>query len=108
MGTILGVVMVMEIAMLMYIGIHYFGLMPGESTLNTFSFLSLFFFAIFSLFVVRQDGHFWQSKPSTMLGGVIAADTIIASMIGVFGVSDLPGIGWPILLFIVVYSLLFS
>jgi len=83
-------------------------LRPGERTLNTFSFLSLFFFAIFSLFVVRQDGHFWQSRPSATLGGVIAADTIIASMIGVFGLSDLPGIGWPILLFIVAYSLLFS
>ena len=99
--------MVLEIAMLMFIGIHYFALRPGESTLNTFSFLSLFFFAIFSLFVVRQDGHFWQSRPSSTLGGVIAADTIIASMIGVFGLSDLPGIRWPILLFIVAYSLLF-
>ncbi len=108
MGTILGTAMVLEIALLMFIGIHYFKLRPGESTLNTFSFLSLFFFAIFSLFVVRQDGHFWQSRPSATLGGVIAADTIIASMIGAFGLSDLPGISWPILLFIVAYSLLFS
>ncbi|MBP2665966.1 MAG: ATPase, type, partial [Firmicutes bacterium] len=108
MGIILGVAMVLEIALLMYIGIHYFGLMPGEGRLNTYSFLSLFFFAIFSLFVVRQDGHFWQSKPSVMLGGVILADIIIASMIGVYGVSDLPGIDGAILLFIIAYSLLFS
>ena len=108
MGTILGVAMVVETAALMYIGIHYFGLIPGENALNTFSFLSLFFFAIFSLFVVRQDGHFWESKPSVMLGGVIAADIIVASMIGVFGISELPGIGWVILLFILAYSLLFS
>jgi len=108
MGTILGVAMVLEIAALMYIGIHYIGLMPGESGLNTYSFLSLFFFAIFSLFVVRQNGHFWQSKPSLTLGGVIAADIIIAVLIGLFGISGLPGIGWPIILFIIAYSLLFS
>lgn len=108
LGTILGVTMVVEIAVLMYIGIHYFGLFPGERALNTYSFLSLFFFAIFSLLVVRQEGHFWRLRPSSMLAGVIIADVIIAVLIGVFGISGLPGIGWPILLFIIAYSLVFS
>ena len=108
LGTVLGVAMVLEIAMLMYIGIHYIGLMPGDNSLHTFSFLSLFFFAIFSLFVVRQDGHFWQSQPSLILAEVIVADIITAILIGLFGISGLPGIGWPIILFIIAYSLLFS
>ena len=43
-----------------------------------------------------------------MLAGVIAADIIIASVIGVFGISDLPGIGPVILLFIIAYSIIFS
>lgn len=107
-GTLLGLAMVIEISGLMYIGIKYFGMAPGESQLNTFSFVALFFFAIFSLFVVRQDGHFWQSKPSVTLGGVIIADTIVAILIGVFGVSGLSGIGWPLALFVIAYSLLFS
>ena len=67
-GAILGLAMVAEISGVMYIGIRYFGLAPGEIRLNTFSFVALFFFAIFSLFVVRQEGHFWQSKPSATLG----------------------------------------
>ena len=108
MGTVLGVAMVLEIAALMYIGIHYIGLVPGESLLNTYSFLSLFFFAVFSLFVVRQEGHFWEFRPSTTLLGVVLADTVIAVLIGLFGISGLPGIGWTILLFIIAYSLLFS
>lgn len=107
-GTLLGLAMVIEITGLIYIGIKCFGMVPGESQLNTFSFVALFFFAIFSLFVVRQEGHFWQSKPSMTLGGVIIADIIVALLIGVFGVPGLPGIGWPLVLFVIAYSLLFS
>ncbi len=107
-AALLGIAMVIEMIGLLYIGIKYFGMLPGENSLNTFSFLSLFFFAMFSLFVVRQEGHFWSSKPSAILITVIIADMFVAILVGLFGFSDLQGIGlWPITC-IIAYSFLFS
>jgi hypothetical protein len=43
-----------------------------------------------------------------ILAEVIVADIITAILIGLFGISGLPGIDWPIILFIIAYSLLLS
>ncbi|MBP1764378.1 MAG: plasma-rane proton-efflux P-type ATPase [Firmicutes bacterium] len=107
-ATILGIAMVLEVGGLLYIGIQYFDMSPGGNALNTFSFLALFFFAIFSLFVVRQEGHFWSSKPSAVLSGVILAVVVIAVSVGFFGFSDLQGIGLRPIVCIIVYSFMFS
>jgi hypothetical protein len=74
---------------LLAVGLRYFGLEQNSSALHTFSFEILFFFAMFSILVVRERDHFWSSRPSLVLRLAILADLLVGIML----VSvDLPGL----------------
>ena len=87
-ATILGVATVIESLGLLYIGLKYLGL-SNNALLNTFSFDMLLFGGLFTIFVVRERGYFWKSKPSRPLLTAIAADILISSAISIIGIPGL-------------------
>jgi H+-transporting ATPase len=89
----LGVIILIEHFGLLYIGLKYFGLQSSIPELNTFAFEMLFFSGTFTMFMVRERGHFWNSAPSRTLLLAIILDMIFVvtiSTVGVPGLSPLP------------------
>jgi len=89
----LGVITLIEHFGLLYIGLKYFGLQSSIPELNTFAFEMLFFSGTFTMFMVRERGHFWNSAPSRTLLLAIILDMIFVvtiSTVGVPGLSSLP------------------
>lgn len=104
----LGLLMVVESSVLLYVGARYFGLISDDLSLNTFTFETMFYFAIFSIFVVRERGHFWDSRPSKALLTAITLDFVVATVIATVGIPGLKALPLPITLFVIAYSFLFS
>ena len=87
-SIVLGVFIVAESLGLLYIGLTYLDL-SNVAQLNTFAFDMLLFGGLFTIFVVRERGNFWKSKPSKPLLIAIVVDIIISSLLSVIGI---PGI----------------
>ncbi len=107
-AVILGVLMIAESVGLFFIGSRYLGLSGDIQALNTFGFEIMIYFAIFSLFVVRERRHFWSSRPSRTLLGALVLDAIIAAIIATFGVFGMKPIPLTTTLVVIGYSFFFS
>jgi len=107
-AVIIGLIMIVEAFGLLYIGLNYFNLIADNQALITFSFEILFYFAIFSIFVVREKRHFWNSIPSKTLLTAIILDMIIATIISTVGILGLKAIPLSETLFVIFYSFAFS
>ncbi len=103
---ILGIAMVIEALGLLYIGITY--LQVDKHSLNTFCFEILFYFAIFSVFVVRERGHFWRTMPSKTLLSAIIIDIVGAFLITTLGLLEFTPIPIAYTFFIMSYAFVFS
>jgi H+-transporting ATPase len=77
--------MTIEAFGLLYIGLHYFTLNSDAEALSTFCFELLLYFALFSLFVVREKNHFWHSAPSKPLLFLLLADMALGISLSTFG-----------------------
>jgi H+-transporting ATPase len=85
--------MVVESLALLYIGWTRFGLSSNDNALFTFSFLSLLYFAAFSILSVRERRWFWKTMPSKTLIAALFADISIGTaltFIGIPGIDPLP------------------
>ena len=107
-AIVLGLIMVVEALGLLYIGLDYFNLATDNGALSTFSFEILFFFAIFSIFVVREKGHFWDSAPSKTLLSIILADMVLALVLSTFGLLGFKAITLIQTLIVMGYAFIFS
>ncbi len=86
-AVVLGVLMLLEALALLALGSELFDLAGGR--LNTFSFLTLLFFAIFSIVSIRERRAFWRSRPGWVLAAALAADALVGTAIGLFGLAEL-------------------
>jgi H+-transporting ATPase len=93
---------------LFFIGSRWLGLADDVQALNTFGFEIMIYFAIFSLFVVRERRHFWSSRPSWTLLGVLLLDAIIAAALATFGIPGMKPVPYQITLIVIAYSFIFS
>lgn len=107
-AMILGILMIAESVGLFFIGSTYLGLSADIQALNTFGFEIMIYFAIFSLFVVRERRHFWNSRPSWTLLGALLLDAIIAAILATFGVFGMKPIPFTTTLIVIGYSFFFS
>jgi H+-transporting ATPase len=107
-SVVLGLIMVAEAFGLLYIGLNYFNLGVDNGALSTFSFEILFFFAMFSIFVVREKGHFWDSVPSKTLFSILLADMALGVVLSTFGLLGLKAIPLIETLAVIGYAFLFS
>lgn len=107
-GTVMGVLMVAESAGLLYGIIRYWNVPANAAVMVTVSFDLLFFLAICSLFVVREQKHLWESRPSRQLASAIGADILLVTALSLHGLPGLPGISVSLLATIVGYCILVS
>ncbi len=107
-AVVLGLLMVVEAFGLLYIGFRHFGLGANDQALYTFAFETLLYFALFSIFAVRERRHFWDSLPSRTLLGAIAVDMVVGTLIATLGIPGLHPLPIAVTLFVFAYALVFS
>jgi H+-transporting ATPase len=91
-GAVVGLLAVLESLGLLAFGSICFDVLADADKLHTFSFLTLFYFSIFTIFVVRERGHFWDSRPSGVLLAVVILDMVAVALIGLLGVPNVQSI----------------
>jgi hypothetical protein len=84
-----GVAMVTETLLLLWIGWSRFGLATNDNALFTFSFLLLLYFAVFSVVSARERRGFWATVPSKTLMAALAADVLTGTVLTYL---DIPGL----------------
>jgi hypothetical protein len=61
----------------------------GDARPPTFSFLTLLFFALFSIVSIRERRAFWTSQPSGLLIAALTANACVGAGIGLHGLVEL-------------------
>ena len=89
LAAVLGVSMLIEALALLAFAWHRFGLAEDAGRLQTFTFQSLLFFALFSIVSIRERRAFWKSRPSAVLATALLADGVLGALIGLHGLADL-------------------
>lgn len=89
LAVILGVAMLVEALGLLAVGWHQFDLGGHPGQLQTFTFQTLLFFALFSIVSIRERRAFWVSRPSGILAIALLADALLGIVIGAFGLVEL-------------------
>ncbi len=107
-AALLGVLMLVEALGLLAIGWHRFGLAADAGRLQTFTFETLLFFALFSIVSIRERRSFWSSLPSTTLSAALTADAAAGVSIAAWGLAELRPLGARELLLVIGYSLVCS
>jgi H+-transporting ATPase len=105
-GMMLGLMLSVEAFGLLYIGVHYFHINADNAALNTFSFDLLLYFALFTIFVVREKRHFWSSMPGTTLLLLLIGDMVLGLLFSVFGCLGLKAIPLAEVMTVIGYSLI--
>ena len=101
----LGVAMVAETLLLLRIGWSRFGLATNNDRLYTFSFLTLLYFAAFSVVSARERRWFWATMPSRTLMAALLADAFTGALLTRVGLSGLNPLPWSQTLAIFGYAL---
>lgn len=89
LAVLLGIAMLIEALALLAIGWRQFDLGDHPGQLQTFTFQTLLFFALFSIVSIRERRAFWSSRPSTILAAALLADAFLGIFIGAFGLVEL-------------------
>ena len=76
-SVVLGVAMVAEALLFLWLGWSRFGLATNDNALYTFSFLMLLYFAVFSVVSARERRWFWTTMPSKTLLAALVADALV-------------------------------
>ncbi len=77
----LGVAMVAEALSILAVGWSRFGLAANDKALYTFSFLTLLYFAVFSIVSVRERGWFWLTAPSRMIVAALIGEALAGTIL---------------------------
>ena len=93
-SVVLGIAMVAETLLLLWIGWSHFGLAANDNALYTFSFLMLLYFAVFSVVSARERRAFWSTKPSNALMAALAAESITGTLLTRVGLPGLMPLPW--------------
>ena len=93
-SVVLGVAMVAETLFLLWFGWTQFGLGTNNNALYTFSFLTLLYFAVFSVVSARERQWFWSSLPSKTFMSALAADAITGTVLTFVGLKGLMPLPW--------------
>jgi H+-transporting ATPase len=93
-SVVLGVVMVAETLLLLWIGWSKFGLAINDNALYTFSFLMLLYFAVFSVVSARERHWFWATLPSKTFMSALAADAVAGTVLTYVGLPGLISLPW--------------
>ena len=98
--------MVVEALILLWIGWSRCGLATSDNALYTFSFLTLLYFAAFSIVSARERRWFWATLPSNTFLFALAADAITGTALIFVGLPGLMPLAWWQTLAVFVYAML--
>jgi H+-transporting ATPase len=104
-SVVLGVAMVAETLLLLWIGWSHFGLATNSNALYTFSFLVLLYFAVFSIVSARERHWFWATLPSKTFLSALAADAFTGTALTFVGLPGLMPLPWWQTLAVFVYAM---
>jgi H+-transporting ATPase len=104
-SVVLGVAMVAETLLLLWIGWSHFGLATNNNALYTFSFLMLLYFAVFSVASARERSRFWATLPSKTFLSALAADALTGTVLTFVGLPGLTPLPWWQTLAIFAYAM---
>jgi len=104
-SAVLGVAMVAETLLLLWFGWSHFDLATNSNALDTFSFLMLLYFAVFSVVSARERHWFWATMPSKTFLSAISADALVGTILTRVGLPGLLPLPWSQTLAIFAYAL---
>ncbi|MCK9381448.1 MAG: plasma-membrane proton-efflux P-type ATPase [Sulfuritalea sp.] len=93
-AVVLGALMVAEALLALWIGWSRWGLATSDNALYTFSFLTLLYFAAFSIVSARERRWFWSTRPSNMVVAAVVAETLIGTALTFAGLAGLTPLPW--------------
>ena len=93
-SIVLGAAMLVEALFLLWIGWTRFGLATNNEALYTFSFLTLLYFAAFSIVSARERRRFWATMPSKTLVAAIFADVLTGTVLTLVSLPGLTPLPW--------------
>lgn len=88
-AVLIGGLMLIEALGLLALGWRLFGLGSNPGQLQTFTFETLLFFALFSIVSIRERRAFWASRPSKVLAIALTLDGAAGLLIGVTGLAEM-------------------
>jgi magnesium-transporting ATPase (P-type) len=108
-SVVLGVAMVAEALLFLYLCWSRFNLAPlddvKDKPLHTFSFLILLYFAVFSVVSARERRWFWATMPSRSLMAALTADALVGTVLALVGLPGLASLPWWQMLAIFAYAM---
>jgi len=107
-AVLLGLLMLIEALGLLAIGWTRFDLGRHDGQLQTFTFQTLLFFALFSIVSIRERRFFWASRPSAVLMIALVADACVGVLIGYIGLAEMKPLSATQTGCIVLYALVCS
>jgi len=93
-SVVLGVAMLAEALSLLWIGWSRFGLATNNDALYTFSFLTLLYFAAFSVVSARERRWFCTTMPSKTLVAALIAEALTGTILTRVGLPGLMPLPW--------------
>ncbi|HAL37073.1 MAG TPA: plasma-membrane proton-efflux P-type ATPase, partial [Polaromonas sp.] len=93
-SAVLGLFMVAEALLLLWLAWSRFGLAINDDALYTFSFLLLLYLAVFSIVSARERRQFWTTRPSASLVSALAAETFVGTALTYVGLPGLMPLPW--------------
>jgi magnesium-transporting ATPase (P-type) len=104
-SVVLGVAMVAETLLLLWIGWSHFGLTTNNNALYTFSFLMLLYFCVFSVASVRERRWFWATLPSKSFMAALTAGALTGTVLTFVGLPGLMPLPWWQTLVVFIYAM---
>jgi magnesium-transporting ATPase (P-type) len=101
----LGVLMVAESLLALWIGWSRCGLATSDNALYTFSFLTLLYFAAFSIVSARERRWFWATMPSRAVVAAVIAEVFVGTVLTFVGLPGLMRLPWSQMLAIFAYAM---
>jgi plasma-membrane proton-efflux P-type ATPase len=93
-SVVLGALMVAEALLILWFGWSRFGLASSDNALYTFSFLTLLYFAAFSIVSARERRWFWTTMPSNAVMVAVMAETLVGTILTYIGLPGLMPLPW--------------
>lgn len=104
-SVVLGIAMLAEALLLLWIAWSNFGLATNNNALYTFSFLMLLYFAVFSVVSARERRAFWSTMPSKALMAALILDPLVGTILTRVGLPGLMPLPWSQTLSILFYAM---
>jgi plasma-membrane proton-efflux P-type ATPase len=105
-SVVLGALMVAEALLALWIGWSRCGLATSNTALYTFSFLTLLYFAAFSIVSARERRWFWATMPSKAVVAAVMAETLVGTTLTFVGLPGLTPLPWSQTLAMFAYAMI--